>query len=118
MDKQRQPEDRLGDILEVKLLLFEKSLDQLNTGLSGQISQNREVVSIMFKEIKGEVVKIEKHLEKINGSVKANDDSIIVLQECQKNDDRIHRKMWWFITAIVSAALFSMGIALVNHFSQ
>ena len=117
MDKPRRLEDKVEDILEVKVLLFEKSIEQLETNLSLQIAQNREVVSMKIDEVKKEVIEVNKHLIKLNGTARTNSDKIIVLQEGQKNNDSKFRKIWWVVTAIISAGLFSAGIALVNHFT-
>ena len=111
----RKLEDRVEDILEVKVLLFERSIDQLETNLSLQIAQNREVVGLKIDEVTREIIEVKEHLKTLNGTVLFNTKDIINLKKDQSGHERFRKGVWWFIGAVTTAGLFAASIAIVNH---
>ena len=121
-DKRRTAAEQLGDVLEIKLLLFEKSLEAFgqdvkagHAALSKKIDYNREVVETRLGGIEDQLKLGNDHFKELNGSVKKSSEDIIVLQEQQKGNYRFRKGVWWFIGAVTSAGLFAAGVAIVNH---
>lgn len=118
----RSTADKLGDILEVKLLLFEKSMEAfqgdfraVNKSLLNKIDQNREIMTIMLDEVNNKLEIQNKHLATLNGSVSANKDDITVLKQNQRGYERLRKGIWWFIGAITTAGLFVIGMIILNN---
>ena len=102
------------------IVIYERIKEVLDANmatLTSQIELNRELVSVKLEEVKKNTEELKVRAKEMNGQVKINTGSVMILKEKQEQESKRRKRMWAVSFAVITTMFTALVSYIVHKFS-